>query len=78
MKNANVHPDAKHQVILSKHHHLSKLNISGIHYKNAHIGREHNLCLIRKYWVPACCGVIRKFFQTVFTEKELTLDQKYK
>ena len=43
----NVHPDAKHQVILSRHHYLSKLIISDIHYKNAHIGREHTLCLLR-------------------------------
>ena len=41
LKNPNVHPDVKHQVILSRHHHLSKLIISDIHYKNAHIGREH-------------------------------------
>ena len=61
LKNAKIHPDAKHQVILSRHHHLSKLIISDIHYKNVHIGKEHTLCLLRnKYWMPACRCVIRK------------------
>ena len=31
LTNANVYPDTKHQVILSRHHHLSKLIISDIH-----------------------------------------------
>ena len=31
LTNANVYPDTKHQVILSRPHHLSKLIISDIH-----------------------------------------------
>ena len=70
LKNAKVHPDAKHQVILSRHHHLSKLIISDIHYKNAHIEREHTLCLLRnKYWIPACRGVIRKILSNCLFRK---------
>ena len=79
LKNANVQPDVKHQVILSRHLHLSKLIISHIHYKNEHIGREHTLrLLVNKYWIPASRGVIRKILLTVFTVKELTLDQRHK
>ena len=77
MKNAKVHPDAKHQVILLRHHHLSKLIISDIHYKNVHIGREHTLCLLRnKYWIPACRGVIKKILSKCLYCKKVNLRPK--
>ena len=77
LKNANLHADAEHQVILSRHHHLSKLIISDIHYKNAHIGREHTLYLLRnKYWIPACCGIIRKILSNCLYCKRVNLRPK--
>ena len=77
MKNANVQPDVKHQVILSRHLHLSKLIISHIHYKNVHIGREHTLrLLINKYWILACRGVIRKILSNCFYCKRVNLRRK--
>ena len=61
LKNGNVYPDTKYKVILSRHDHLAKLIISDIHYKDAHIGREKTLLLLRnKYWIPGCRGGIRK------------------
>ena len=77
LKNANAHPDVKHQVILSSHHHLSKLIISDIHFKNAHIGREHTLYLLRnEYWIPACRGVIRKILSNCRYCKRVNLRPK--
>ena len=77
LKNANAHPDVKHQVILSSHHHLSKLIISDIHFKNAHIGREHTLYLLRnEYWIPACRGVIRKILSNCLYCKRVNLRPK--
>ena len=77
MRNAKEHPDAKHQVILLRHHHLSKLIILDIHYKNMHIGREDILCLLRnKYCIPACHGVIRKILANCFYCKRVNLRPK--
>ena len=77
MKNAKIQPDGKHQVILSRHHHLSKLIISDIHYKNAHIRREHALYLLRnKYWIPACRGVFRKILSNCLYCKRVNLKPK--
>ena len=76
-KNAKVHPDAKHQVILLRHHHLSKLIILDIHYKDVHIGREDILCLFRnKYCILACRGVIRKILANCFYCKRVNLRPK--
>ena len=67
----------KHQVILSRHHHLLKLIISDIHCKNAHIGREHTLCLLRnRYWISACRGVITKILSNCLYCKRVNLRPK--
>ena len=56
---------------------LTKVNHFRHHYKNAHIGREHTLCLLRKkYWIPAYCGIIRKILSNCFYCKRVNLRPK--
>ena len=77
MKNVNVHPDTKYQVILWRHDHLTKLIISDIHYKDALTGRENTLLLLRnKYWIPGCRGVIRKIISNCLYCKRVNLRPK--
>ena len=67
-----MHPHPKDQVLLSKHHHLSKVIISNIRDKNAHIGREHTLCFMRnKFWIRACRDIIRKNFSNCLYPKKV-------
>ena len=46
---------------MSRDHYLSRLLIKEIHEQNVHVGREHTLSLLRKYfWIVACRGLIKK------------------
>ena len=51
LKHANVPCDWKHQVILSKDHHISEL-IAREYLNHSHLGTEHLLANLRKkYWI---------------------------
>ena len=61
LKHADIPANSKNQIILSKNHYLSYLLIKEIHVRNAHVGREHTLSLLRKhFWIVACRTLIRK------------------
>ena len=61
LKHANIPTTSKNQIILSKHHYLSRLLIKKSHEQNAHEGREYTLSLLRThFWIVACLGLIKK------------------
>ena len=65
LKNASIPQNAKHQMILPKHHHVSTLIIRHIHSRVKHQGCNHILSELRqKFWIlkarAAVKSVIRK------------------
>ena len=53
--------EAKHQIILSPDHPLSKLIVQDIHERHSHVGREHTLALVRQtYWILHGKSFVRK------------------
>ena len=53
LKAANIPPNSKHQILISKHHPIAKLLTTDIHLNYNHCGREYNLCILRQnYWNP--------------------------
>ncbi|KAL9974310.1 hypothetical protein ACROYT_G011331 [Oculina patagonica] len=53
--------EAKHQVILSPTHPLSRLLVQDIQKRHFHVGREHTLALVRQqYWILRGKSFIRK------------------
>ncbi|XP_072022724.1 uncharacterized protein [Amphiura filiformis] len=52
LRNARIPTEAKHQVILPMHHHVSTLLIMYTHKKLNHQGRNHTIAeLRRRYWI---------------------------
>lgn len=77
LKHANIPFESKHQIIISKDHPLSSLLITDLHTKNAHVGRDHTLSLLReKYWVPNCRGLIRRILKICLYCKRRSLKPK--
>ena len=67
LKAANITPNSKHQILISKHHPIAKLLITDIYLNYAHCGREYTLCIHRQnYWIPASRGLIRKILSNCF------------
>ena len=61
LKHANILVNSKNQIILSKSNYLPYLLIKEIHERNAYVGREHTLSLLRTdFWIVACRALIRK------------------
>ena len=53
--------EAKHQVLLSPAHPLSRLLFQDIHQRHFHVGREHTLALVRQqFWILRGKSFIRK------------------
>ena len=53
--------EARHQVVLSPKHPLSRLLVQDLQKKHFHVGREHTLALVRRqFWIPRGKYVIRK------------------
>lgn len=68
LRNANLHYDSKHQILLPKEHFVTKLIILEIHTNNLHIGPLSTLNLLRhKYWVLSGRSVIRKILHSCIT-----------
>ena len=67
LKAANIPPNSKHQILISKHHQTAKLLITDIHLNYAHCGREYTLCTLQEnYWLPGSKGLIRKILSNCF------------
>ena len=67
LKAANITPNSKHQILISKHQPIAKLLITDIYLNYAHCEREHTLCIHRQnYWIPASRGLIRKILSNCF------------
>ena len=57
----------KHQVIVPKNSHLSKLLVWYFHLVFGHSGREHVLCLVReKFWVVQANSTVRRMLHSCF------------
>jgi len=69
---AKISIESKNQIIVPKNHPIAELLINHIHSLNLHVGREHTLALLRKkYWVPACRGIIRKvIFNCLYCKRQ--------
>lgn len=53
--------EARHQVVFSPKHPLSRLLVQDLQKKHFHIGREHTLALVRRqFWIPRGKSFIRK------------------
>ena len=67
LKAANISPNSKHQILISKHHPIAKLLITNIHLNYVHCGREYDLCIFRQhYWILASRDLIRKILSNCF------------
>ena len=52
LKLLQMHPEAKHPIILPRKHQVTKVLVEHFHRRNGHIGPEHVLSLLReKYWI---------------------------
>ena len=57
----------KHQVIVPKNSHLSKLLVWYFHLVSGHSGRGHVLCLVReKFWVVQANSTVRRMLYSCF------------
>ena len=60
LQSAVIPENAKHQVILPKHHHVPDLIIRYYHHISGHLGREYVLAMIRrKYWIIKANSAVR-------------------
>ena len=76
LKAANIPPNSKHQILISKNHPIAKLLITDIHLNYAHLGREYTLCILRQnYWILASRGLIRKILSNCFFSKRRNAKQ---
>ena len=67
LKAANIPPNSKHQILISKHHPIAKLLITDIHLNYAHCGKEYTLIpYTQNYWIPESEGLIRKILSNCF------------
>ena len=61
LEKAPLQQDAKHPIILPKHHHISELIIRHYHCASGHSGLEYTLSLIReRYWIIGARSTIRR------------------
>ncbi|PIK56299.1 hypothetical protein BSL78_06781 [Apostichopus japonicus] len=64
LRKASIPLNAKHQMILPKDHHVSKLIIRHIHQLVGHQGRNHVLAELRqKYWIIHAGSMIRSLLK---------------
>ena len=67
LKAANIPPNSKHQILISKHHPID------IHWNYAHRGKEYTHCILRQnYWIPASRSLIRKTSNSFFCKRQNT------
>ena len=89
LRNANIPENSKHQLILPKDHHVSKLIIRHIHQQVGHQGRNHVLAELRqKYWIIRAgvavrsllnqCVMCRKYKAKTGKQKMADLPALYK
>ena len=61
LERAPIPFEAKHQVLLSPKHPLSRLLVQDIHERHLHVGREHTLALVRQqFWILGGKSFVRK------------------
>ena len=61
LNKAPVSFEARHQVVLSPKHPLSRLLVQDLQKKHFQVGREHTLALVhRQFWIPRGKLFIRK------------------
>ena len=64
---ANIAEDTKHQIILPKESHVTKLIIEHFHIASGHSGREYVLSLLRrKYWILKGSSTVRTILSRCF------------
>ena len=64
LRNADISFDAKHQVILPKRHHVSRLLAEKVHRQIAHSGAEHTISIIRqKYWIVGVRVIVKQLIK---------------
>ena len=67
LRAANIPPNSKHQILISKHCLTAKLLITEIHLNCAHCRREYTLFILQQnYRMPANIGLIRKILSNCF------------
>ena len=67
LKAANIPPNSKHQILISKHYPIARLLITDIYLSYAHCGRKYTLCTLREnYWIPGSTGLIRIILSNCF------------
>ena len=65
--NSEIEPDAKHLVLLPKHHHVSHLIICHYHRVSGHSDIEHTLYPRRqKYWITQARASVRCLLSSCF------------
>ena len=61
LERAPIPFEAKHQVLLSPKHPLSRLLVQDIHERHFHVGREHTLALVcQQFWILGGKLFVRK------------------
>ncbi|XP_070169554.1 uncharacterized protein [Polyergus mexicanus] len=77
--NASIEYSQKYPIILPNKHHLTKLIIRDIHYKNLHAGPQAVLAMMRNnYWPISGRGAIRRVLRSCiacFRSKPITANQ---
>ena len=67
LRRIQMNPETKHPIILPRKHHATKLLVEHVHRRNAHVGPEHVLSLVReKYWVLGGRVVINQVINHCF------------
>ena len=65
--------EAKHQVLLSPAHPLSRSVVQDIHQRHFHVGREHTLALVRQqFWILRGKSFIRKIINECLHCKKIS------
>lgn len=65
--------DAKHPVILPKHHHVSTLILRHTHQETGHRGRNYTLSRWReKFWIPQADSALRKILSKCVTCRKIS------
>jgi hypothetical protein len=60
LKNSKEAFDTKHQIVLPKHHHVTKVLVRSIHEQHGHVGQEALLALVRQsYWPVGTKDIVR-------------------
>ncbi|XP_030854473.1 uncharacterized protein LOC115929512 [Strongylocentrotus purpuratus] len=65
LQKSSLPDNAKHQVILPKKGHVSKLILENLHKMSGHMGRNYMLSsLHQKYWMPSANAAIRRMISS--------------